>query len=45
MTAMERYFSKARGLSVATLGYPLAEMVMPIAALAAIMAFGWRESF
>jgi MFS family permease len=47
MTAMGRYFSKARGkaLSIAVLGYPLSETLMPIAALTAIMVFGWRESF
>lgn len=47
ITTMGRYFSKARGkaLSIAILGYPLAETIMPIAVLTAIMIIGWRESF
>jgi MFS family permease len=47
ITTMGRYFSKARGkaLSIAILGYPLAETLMPIAVLTAIMMIGWRESF
>jgi MFS family permease len=47
MTTMGRYFSRARGkaLSIAILGYPLAETLMPIAVLTTIMMIGWRESF
>jgi MFS family permease len=47
MTSMGRYFSHARGkaLSIAQLGYPLAEAIFPISIISLIIAFGWRESF
>jgi len=47
MTAMGRYFSKARGkaLSIAYLGFPMAEAVFPISVVSVIMLLGWRESF
>jgi MFS family permease len=47
MTAMGRFFDQARGkaLSIAQLGYPLAEAIFPITVVSLIMAFGWRESF
>ncbi len=47
MTAMGRYFSKARGkaLSVAYLGFPLAEAIFPIAIISTITVIGWRQSF
>ncbi|MFN2396403.1 MAG: MFS transporter [Bacteroidales bacterium] len=47
MTAMGRYFSKSRGkaLSIAYLGFPIAETVMPIAIISLILSVGWRESF
>ncbi|MFP4556209.1 MAG: MFS transporter [Bacteroidales bacterium] len=47
MTAMGRYFSKARGkaLSVAYLGFPLAEAIFPIAIITTISVIGWRQSF
>jgi MFS family permease len=47
MTAMGRYFSKARGkaLSIAYLGFPIAEGSFPILVLTLITTFGWRQSF
>jgi MFS family permease len=47
LTAMGRYFSHSRGkaLSLAQLGYPMAEMLFPISAITLIMVIGWRESF
>lgn len=47
MTAMGRYFNKARGkaLSIANLGYPLGEGLLPIVILSLIMALGWRYTF
>jgi MFS family permease len=44
MTAMGRYFSKARGkaLSIAYLGFPVAEAFFPIAIVSTISIFGWR---
>ncbi len=47
MTAMGRYFSRSRGkaLSIAYLGFPLAEALFPIAIVTIILAVGWRESF
>jgi MFS family permease len=47
MTAMGRYFSKARGkaLSIAYLGFPIAEGSFPILVVTLIAAVGWRQSF
>ncbi|PKP39488.1 MAG: hypothetical protein CVT98_01600, partial [Bacteroidetes bacterium HGW-Bacteroidetes-15] len=47
MTAMGKYFTKNRGkaLSVAYLGFPIAEGLFPIIIVGAILAFGWRQSF
>lgn len=47
MTSMGRYFLRARGkaLSIAYLGFPLAEALLPIAIVSLILAFGWRETF
>jgi len=47
MTAMGRYFSYSRGkaLSIAYLGFPLAEAIFPITIVSLIAVFGWRESF
>ncbi len=47
MTTMGRYFHHARGkaLSIAYLGFPLGEAILPITVLSLIMAFGWRETF
>jgi MFS family permease len=47
MTSMGRYFNHTRGkaLSIAQLGYPIAEAIFPITIVSLIMAYGWRESF
>lgn len=47
MTAMGRFFNKARGkaLSVAYLGFPIAEGLFPIIFVFLIAAVGWRYSF
>ena len=47
MTSMGRYFSKSRGkaLSIAYLGFPIAEAAMPIAIITLVLTIGWRESF
>lgn len=47
MTAMGRYFNRARGkaLSIAYLGFPMAEALLPIAIVLSIAWIGWRESF
>ena len=47
MVAMARYFHAARGkaISVAALGYPLGEAVLPAIAVAMIGALGWRLSW
>ncbi|TVQ08206.1 MAG: MFS transporter [Bacteroidetes bacterium] len=47
MTSMGRYFTQARGkaLSIAFLGFPLAEAIFPITIVSIILAIGWRESF
>jgi MFS family permease len=47
MTAMGRYFSYSRGkaLSIAYLGFPLAEAIFPISIVSLIAILGWRESF
>lgn len=47
ITSMGRFFNHSRGkaLSIAQLGYPLAEAIFPITVVSLIMAYGWRESF
>lgn len=47
MTTMGRYFQKARGkaLSIAYLGFPLGEALLPATVVGFIMAVGWRETF
>lgn len=47
MTSMGRYFSRSRGkaLSIAYLGFPIAETVMPIAIITLVLTVGWRETF
>ncbi|MFW5706329.1 MAG: MFS transporter [Bacteroidota bacterium] len=46
MTTMGRYFTYARGkaLSIAYLGFPLAEALFPITIVSLIGMIGWRES-
>lgn len=47
MTTMGRYFHHSRGkaLSIAFLGFPLAEAIFPITVITIIGVWGWRESF
>ncbi len=47
ITSMGRYFSRSRGkaLSIAYLGFPIAEAVMPIAIITLVLTVGWRETF
>lgn len=47
MTSMGRYFSYARGkaLSIAYLGFPLAEAILPVTIITLILVVGWRETF
>ncbi len=44
VTAMARFFDEGRGkaISIASLGHPLGEMLLPIVVVSAIYAFGWR---
>jgi MFS family permease len=46
MTTMARYFSKARGkaLSVAYLGFPMGEGLLPALTVSSILWVGWRET-
>ncbi|HIJ43424.1 MAG: MFS transporter [Rhodospirillales bacterium] len=46
-TSMARYFEHQRGkaMSVAALGYPLGEAVMPLTAVVLVGAIGWRETW
>lgn len=46
-TVAGKYFNKARGkaLSIAYLGFPLTEGIMPTVILTLIAIFGWRETF
>ena len=47
MTSMARYYDEDRGkaLSIAGLGFPAGEAVLPIAAVAVIAAAGWRQTW
>ena len=47
MTSQARYYVTARGRAVATagMGHPLAEAVLPPAAILLVVAIGWRESW
>ncbi|MBW6498959.1 MAG: MFS transporter [Bacteroidales bacterium] len=47
MTTLGRYFSRARGkaLSIAYLGFPIGEGLMPIIMISIILWIGWRETF
>jgi len=48
VTATARYADPAirgKAVSLATLGFPAGEAVWPIAVVAAIAAFGWRETY
>ncbi len=47
MTSMARYFDKGRGtaISVAGLGFPAGEAVLPILAVVVMEHIGWRETW
>ncbi|VAW10831.1 Uncharacterized MFS-type transporter [hydrothermal vent metagenome] len=47
ITAMVRWFDAHRGraISIAALGHPAAQAVLPLAAVASISQFGWRASW
>ena len=47
MTSMARYFDDQRGkaTSIAGLGFPAGEAILPIAAVAAMSWIGWRETW
>lgn len=47
LTAMARYFPRSRGkaLSLASLGFPAGEAVLPLATTALIGAMGWRSTW
>jgi MFS family permease len=47
MTSMARYFDADRGkaMSVAGLGFPAGEAVLPIAGVTVIAAIGWRQTW
>ena len=47
MTAMGRWFDQKRGraVSIAALGFPASEAVLPIVAVEVIEAFGWRMAW
>ena len=47
MTAMARWFTAQRGraLSIAALGFPAGEAVLPFTAVALIAAIGWRSTW
>ena len=46
-TSMARYFEAGRGkaLSLASLGFPAGEAVLPLAAVALVAAVGWRQTW
>jgi MFS family permease len=46
-TSMSRYFDKQRGkaLSVAGLGYPAGEAILPSLVVAALASLGWRQTW
>lgn len=47
MTAMGRWFEARRGraVSIANLGHPAGEVVLPVLAVLAIAAIGWRQAW
>ncbi|MFO7824155.1 MAG: MFS transporter, partial [Cyclobacterium sp.] len=46
ITSMSKYFSKGRGkaISLASLGHPFGQAILPILVVALINLFGWRQS-
>jgi len=47
VTSMARYFERERGraIAIATLGFSVGEALLPLAAVAAISALGWRATY
>jgi len=47
VTSMARYFDAFRGraIAVASLGFAVGEAIFPVAAVSAIVAFGWRSTY
>jgi MFS family permease len=47
LTTMARFFKQARGkaLSIAYLGFPVGEGVLPVLIVSSILTLGWRETF
>ena len=47
LTSMARYFERGRGkaMSIAGLGFPLGEAILPLLTVAAIGTIGWRETW
>ena len=47
MTTLGRYFERARGkaLSIAYLGFPIGEGLLPVVMISIILWIGWRETF
>lgn len=47
LTSMGRYFTETRGraIAIASFGFPIAEAILPISAVATIAWLGWREAW
>jgi len=47
MTSMARYFDRGRGraLSIASLGFPMGEAILPLVAVSVVAVAGWRETW
>lgn len=47
VTGMIKYFRQDRGkaVAIATLGFPMGRALLPVVTVAAIAAFGWRETY
>ena len=47
LTSMARYFERGRGkaMSIAGLGFPLGEAILPLLTVAAVGTLGWRETW
>ena len=47
LTSMGRYFAETRGraIAIASFGFPVAEAILPITAVALIAWLGWRQSW
>lgn len=47
VTGMVKYFRRdcGKAVAIATLGFPMGRALLPVATVAAIAAFGWRETY